>query len=137
MAPNGKIYYPPGNRAYGKDISRKGLRYRGLFVHEMTHVWQSQARGGVVLRGLVANMFGSRDYLPFKKGKSFKSYNIEQQANIVRDYYYLLEGVRSSSLPPIEDYEELLPFAKVKSRLAARRRRQGEHKQDRESGARR
>jgi hypothetical protein len=43
-------------------------------------------------------------------GKAFSSYGVEQQGDIVRDYYFTLKGYnRGYSL---EEYKSLLPFLK-------------------------
>ncbi len=53
MAPTGNIHFHPDGRLWSEDFSRERLSLQGLFIHEMTHVWQSQKRGRfylVVLR---------------------------------------------------------------------------------------
>src|SRR5690606_17987808 len=45
MAPCGHIHFHPGSPWYCDDFSEADLGLQGLFVHEMTHVWQAQTRG--------------------------------------------------------------------------------------------
>ena len=45
MAPCGHIHFHPKGQLWSDDFSREPLEAQGLFIHEMTHVWQSQDRG--------------------------------------------------------------------------------------------
>ena len=45
MAPTGNIHFHPASDKWSDDFSREPLSAQGLFVHEMTHVWQAQTRG--------------------------------------------------------------------------------------------
>ncbi|HEX2624697.1 MAG TPA: vgr related protein, partial [Sphingomicrobium sp.] len=45
MAPTGNIHFHPDNPDWSEDFSREPLSLQGLFIHEMTHVWQTQTRG--------------------------------------------------------------------------------------------
>lgn len=57
-----------------------------LFVHEMTHVWQAfNDSNWTMARSAWAQSFGAGyEYTP---GDSWDSYNVEQQAHIVEDWY--------------------------------------------------
>jgi hypothetical protein len=60
-------------------------RYDAIFIHEMTHVWQYDKGYWVVLRSLWANTAGAGyNYTP---GAPWDDYNVEQQAQIVEDWY--------------------------------------------------
>ena len=45
MAPQGHLHFHPRAEAYCDDFAAAPLSRQGLFIHEMTHVWQSQAKG--------------------------------------------------------------------------------------------
>ena len=45
MAPTGNIHFHPDSDLWSDDFSGEPLHRQGLFIHEMTHVWQSQTRG--------------------------------------------------------------------------------------------
>lgn len=92
MAPDGKIYWPGecGNLA-----ACQGGRNVGTFVHEMTHVMQSQHGVNVLLNGFflqAAHFLSFGLYNPYSftydSSRSFKSYNIEQQGDIARGIYF-------------------------------------------------
>ena len=42
MAPTGHIYFHPHGDLWSDDFSKDSLGKQGLFIHEMTHVWQAQ-----------------------------------------------------------------------------------------------
>ena len=74
----------------GKDDSR----YRAVFIHEMTHIFQYQQGINVLCKGAIlqtAYFLSLGKYNPYKytyiPGKSFWHYNIEQQGDIARDIY--------------------------------------------------
>ena len=56
-----------------------------LFVHEMTHVWQYYHHYNVILSSAWANSFG--DGYKAVPGKPWDSYNVEQQATLVEEWY--------------------------------------------------
>lgn len=68
----------------------------GLFLHEMTHIWQYQALGTIpfywrYLLELVACRFRAPDLYRYERGRTaFPSARLEAQAQIVQDYH----GVR-------------------------------------------
>ncbi|MGD9583590.1 MAG: RHS repeat-associated core domain-containing protein [Lysobacterales bacterium] len=107
VTPNGNIYFHPSD--YVDDFSAQGISGRAWFIHEMTHVWQHQQGINVALRGIFSRRY---DYLPLKSGKAFRSYGIEQQGDIVRDYYLLRQGYQVQGAPPITAYQSLLPFGR-------------------------
>ena len=107
MAPNGNIYFDPNGTLYHDDFSTAGIDSQALFIHEMTHVYQHQHGEKVILKGIFQRKYG---YLPLQDGKAFHDYGIEQRGDIVRDYFYLLNGYNKENLPPIQVYRELIPF---------------------------
>jgi hypothetical protein len=104
MAPNGNIYFHPRSSAYRDDFSAAETYLQGLFVHEMTHVWQDQA--GTNVRKAV---FNRRYRYRLEGGKPFKGYGLEQQCEIVRDYFMACSQREPES--GLEMYEEILPFS--------------------------
>jgi hypothetical protein len=45
MAPMGSLHFNPHGDLYCDDFGAASQRLQGLFIHEMTHVWQAQTRG--------------------------------------------------------------------------------------------
>lgn len=105
MAPNGHVYFHPAD--HREDFSRAGLSQQAWFMHEMTHVWQHQCGACVWLRGLLNRRYG---YLPFDPSRPFSSYGVEQQGDIVQDYFTLMRGGPVPGAPPLAAYRALLPF---------------------------
>lgn len=107
MAPMGNIYFHPKNGGWSDDFSMEGLHRQGFFIHEMTHVWQAQAKGRFYLV-LMRHPFCRYSYelLP---GKKFADYGLEQQAEIVRHRFLADRHVETVAPPP----GDLLPFAQA------------------------
>ncbi len=108
MAPCGHIHFHPASVHFREDFSSADIALRGLFIHEMTHVWQSQARGRWYLP-LMRHPLCRYDYT-LVAGRPFERYGIEQQAEIVRHVYLLRSGLDAPGSAPIARYEGLLPF---------------------------
>ena len=107
MAPCGHIHFHPSCPFYREDFSKAPLSLQGLFIHELTHVWQYQSGRNVVFaRGPIARY----SYLPLFEGKRFEDYGIEQQAEIVRHAFLLSRGCPVEGAPPLEVYRRLIPF---------------------------
>ena len=107
MAPDGNIYFHPAD--YMDDFSASTMGNRAWFMHEMTHIWQRQ-QGVNVYAAMLDRRY---DYRPLAPGKGFQSYGIEQQADIVRDYFLLRNGYRPQwSGHSITEYETILPFGR-------------------------
>ena len=105
MAPMGDIYFHPEGGAWSDDFSKEPLGTQGFFIHEMTHVWQTQKAGRFYLP-LMRHPFCRYDYR-LKPGKPFERYGIEQQAEIVRHRFLADRGIPVAVVPP----PELLPFS--------------------------
>ena len=105
MAPMGNIYFHPDRGGWSEDFAREPLGRQAFFIHEMTHVWQTQAKGRFYLL-LMRHPFCRYDYV-LRPGKPFERYGIEQQAEIVADRFLADRGGTAASPPP----RELLPFA--------------------------
>lgn len=106
MAPCGHIHFHPLGSRYRDDFSAEGPGLRGLFVHEMVHVWQAQTRGRLWLP-LMRHPFCRYDY-EAKDGRRLTHYGIEQQAEIVRHAYHARLGEPIPGLPAPEWLAERL-----------------------------
>ncbi|WGL15413.1 DUF6531 domain-containing protein [Microbulbifer bruguierae] len=93
MAPSGKIYFHPENKSYREDFSKSGLSLQGLFIHEMTHVWQYQSGESVIGRGMVERdyeyVIGSR--ICTEDGR-FDDQPLEAQGNLIMDFFFMRNG---------------------------------------------
>ena len=81
VSPNGQVYFNPAD--FCPDFSRQPLALQGWFIHEMTHVWQVQQGIRVLRRALLDRRYG---YV-LEVGKPFLKYGIEQQAQMVQDWF--------------------------------------------------
>ena len=108
MAPCGHIHFPAGHTLYCDDFADGSISAQGLFIHEMTHVWQAQQRGRYWLV-LMRHPFCRYDYA-IRPGQPLASYGIEQQAEIVRHIFMLRRGRTVRGAPPLEQLESILPF---------------------------
>jgi hypothetical protein len=109
MAPCGNIHFHPAGTCYRDDFATGSLDDQGLFIHEMTHVWQAQTRGHLYLP-LMRHPFCRYGY-SIRPGWPLRRYGIEQQAEIVRHAFLLRRGRHVPGKPPLATYEALLPFA--------------------------
>jgi len=83
MTPDGEIYFREG---YRSDFSRAPKYLQHLFIHELSHVWQRERGMSVMFRGLVSWMVSYRYILD---GRPLRRYPMEQQAQIIADYFLL------------------------------------------------
>lgn len=105
MTPNGQIYFP--EPVYRADFTGD-VDARAWMVHELVHVWQHQQGVNVILAAPFARRY---NYGQLNAQSLFGAYNIEQQASIVADYYYLTQGRRTiHGSGPIEQYRRIIPF---------------------------
>lgn len=104
MAPMGNIYFHPDGGAWSEDFAKESLGRQAFFIHEMTHVWQSQTKGRLYLP-LMRHPFCRYDYR-IRPGKTFAWYGLEQQAEIVAHRFLADHGCAAPAAPP----RELLPF---------------------------
>jgi hypothetical protein len=103
MAPTGNIHFHPADPRWSEDFAEERLALQGLFIHEMTHVWQAQTRGRYYLP-LMRHPFCRYGYA-LREGWRFDRYGLEQQAEIVRHAFLARHGIHPP--PPVG----LLPFA--------------------------
>lgn len=108
IAPCGHLHVPAKSDLWSEDYSAEDVKLQGLFVHEMTHVWQAQAKGRFYLP-LMRHPFCRYSYT-LAPGRPFEWYGIEQQAEIVRHIFIQRLGWTDFGAPPLENLEKLLPF---------------------------
>jgi hypothetical protein len=108
MAPRGHLHFHPLGDVYCDDFGAMPPIRQGLFVHEMTHVWQTQTRGDWYLL-LHRHPFCRYDY-SLKPGWSLEQYGIEQQAEIVRHAFLMRKGVRLPGIADQSVYDLLVDF---------------------------
>lgn len=84
-------------------INSWGPMKNSTFIHELTHIWQFEKMGSVYIpRALRAQQsplgynYGGVSALKAcqEKGKSFLSFNFEQQGDIISDYYRIRDGYK-------------------------------------------
>jgi len=109
MAPRGHIHFHPQSSAYCEDFAAAPLQRQALFIHEMTHVWQSQTRGSWYLV-LHRHPWCRYDYA-IKPGWQLEDYGIEQQAMIIQHAFMLRLGLQVPGAMDAKVYETILPFA--------------------------
>ena len=110
MAPSGHLHLHPQGTLYCDDFGAATLSAQGLFIHEMTHVWQAQQKGAwyLVLR---RHPFCRYDY-SLKPGWRLERYGLEQQAEIVRHAFLLRNGAKVAGVGDADAYEWLVDFGK-------------------------
>ncbi len=116
MAPRGCIHFHPKGDLWCDDFAHANLTLQGLFVHEMTHIWQHQ-RG--VFLPLARHPWCRYDYA-FRPGVALHRYGIEQQGEIVRHAFLLRAGAKVAGAPPLAQYETVLPFTPAPNLKPAR-----------------
>jgi hypothetical protein len=112
MAPRGHLHFHPRGELWSEDFSASGRHLQGLFIHELTHVWQAQTRGSWYLV-LMRHPFCRYDYC-LKPSWPLERYGLEQQAEIVRHAFLLREGVPVAGAPTLDQYRGILPFGAFK-----------------------
>lgn len=110
MTPRGHIHFHPAGESYCDDFARADLNAQGLFIHEMTHVWQTQQMGEWYLV-LMRHPFCRYDYT-IRPGWRLERYGLEQQAEIVKHCFLLRRGVAVAGAPALASFEAILPFDK-------------------------
>lgn len=85
------------------------MELQGLFIHEMTHVWQAQTRGRFYLP-LHRHPF-CRYVYSLRPGRPLSRYGIEQQAEIVRHAFLLRNGWKVAGVADASVYDLLVDFS--------------------------
>jgi hypothetical protein len=104
MAPTGNIHFHPDSPLWSEDFAKERLSLQGLFIHEMTHVWQAQTRGRYYLP-MMRHPFCRYGYR-LVEGRPFERYGLEQQAEMVRHCFLAGQG---NACGPLTD-RSFLPF---------------------------
>jgi len=111
MAPRGHLHFHPQGSAYCDDFSTAALHRQAFFIHEMTHVWQTQTKGDWYLV-LHRHPWCRYDY-SLKPGWRLEQYGIEQQAEIVKHAFLLRQGGIVPGALSAEQYSAILPFTAI------------------------
>lgn len=106
MSPTGRIHFHPHGPAYRDDFSHADWGTQGLFVHEMTHIWQYQS--GIYLP--LKRMPWARYDYSIKPGWALHRYGLEQQAEIVRHAFLLGHNRTFAGAPDLAQLRSILPF---------------------------
>ena len=99
------------------------------FIHELTHIWQYKQLGSVYIPRALKAQFSSEGYdygglanllLAIRSGRGLEHFNVEQQGDIIADYYRILSGNNPRwSVKSPQDlwvYEHLIGDIKHKTR---------------------
>lgn len=105
IAPNGHVYFHACDHV--PDFAAAPLHVQAWFVHELVHAWQHQQGRRVWLHGLVDRRYR---YV-LELGKPFARYGIEQQAEIVHDWFLLTRGRALPGRAGLDAYARVIPFA--------------------------
>ena len=108
MAPCGHLHFHPKGNAYCADFSSECLTRQGFFIHEMSHVWQTQTRGKWHL--IFNRMPWARYDYTLKPGWQLTRYGIEQQAEIIKHAFWLRNGAKVAGVSDASAYDLLVNF---------------------------
>ena len=108
MAPTGNIHFHPEDPGWREDFSQAEWNLQGLFIHEMTHVWQTQ-RSGRFFLPLMRHPFCRYAYT-YREGRPFGRYGLEQQAELVRHAFLQRRGIKPVRAAELQQIEPILPF---------------------------
>ena len=102
ISPNGHVYFHPDD--WREDFALADLNIQSWLIHELVHVWQVQQGMAVVRRAVLDRRYQYK----LRQGKPFLAYGIEQQAQMVQDYF-----VRRMLGQDCAEWERCLPFQKA------------------------
>ncbi|WP_344706120.1 vgr related protein [Sphingomonas swuensis] len=108
MAPCGHIHFHPQDAHWREDFATAEWNLQGLFIHEMTHVWQAQRAGRYYLP-LMRHPFCRYAY-SYRPGRPFLRYGLEQQAELVRHGFLQRRGIKPLRAADLPEIEAILPF---------------------------
>ena len=103
------ILYPPAEARLDFSAPETPLYEQSVFIHEMTHVWQSQQGVNLLFAKLKAGDGPAAYAYQLTPGCLWRRFNIEQQAMIVQHDFLRRRGW--PSVHPTEAYLAVLPFA--------------------------
>ncbi len=104
------IVYPPEQALLDFAAPGTPLSAQGVFVHELTHVWQSQAGVNLLFAKLRCGDSPAAYRYALHPGAEWPRFNIEQQAMIVQHAFLARRG--GATPYPAEACEAVLPFRK-------------------------
>lgn len=107
MTPCGNLHFHPQGSAWSDDFSKQSIPLQGLFIHELTHAWQTQRKGRFYLV-LMRHPFCRYDYA-IRAGWPLERYGLEQQAEIVSHAFMMRHGVGVPGVPPRSQLETIIP----------------------------
>jgi hypothetical protein len=113
MAPMGNLHFHPHSEGYCDDFATTKLDRQAHFIHEMTHVWQTQTKGRWYLP--LHRPFSRRYAYSLVPGWKLAEYGIEQQAEIVAHAFLAMQGKPVVGAPPLKIYQQILPFKGIES----------------------
>lgn len=88
------------------DFASAQLSEQGWFIHELAHVWQAER--GVMLPLAKLGALGAHAYgYTARDGAALNSYNIEQQAEIMRHLFLARASAQAGGAPSREWLEEI------------------------------
>lgn len=108
MAPKGHLHFHPHAESYCDDFSQAALHLQAHFIHEMTHVWQTQTLGKWWL--ILNRVPWERYDYSLKPGWRLEQYGIEQQAEIIRHAFMLRRGAQIAGVADKAAYDLLVAF---------------------------
>ena len=104
ISPNGYVYF--NIKDWCENFADQPIHQQAWLIHELTHVWQIQQGLAVVRKAL----FNRQYRYALKQGKQFLSYGIEQQAQMVQDYF-----IKKTQGQNCDAYEQCIPFLAPKA----------------------
>lgn len=91
VTPNNTMYFREEDFVEDFSVVSEEYPRRGWFMHEMTHVWQHQRGYAVRWHALTVTIRGESAYrYEIEPGQVFSDFNMEQQGNLVSDYFALI-----------------------------------------------
>ncbi|WP_130803241.1 type IV secretion protein Rhs [Acinetobacter ihumii] len=99
ISPNGNIYFNPAN--WHEDFAQQSIQLQSWFIHELVHVWQFQQGVKLIRQGI----FDRKYRYVLEQGKQFFQYGIEQQAQMVQDYF-----IKRQTGQRCDDLAACIPF---------------------------
>ncbi|MDD3597207.1 calcium-binding protein, partial [Sulfuricurvum sp.] len=105
---SGTAFNPESNQ-YQSDFSIADAKDQALFMHEMTHVWQSQngyptGPIGFNLQSIYKTGVVNPYEYELDPNKSFKDYNMEQQAKLIENYFLTKDNLKPELKRLVEDF---------------------------------
>lgn len=103
ISPNGHIYFNVAD--WCDDFSVQSIEKQSWLIHELVHVWQYQQGIKLIRKGI----FERKYQYVLQHGKQFLHYGIEQQAQMVQDYF-----LKKSYRHACDDLAACIPFTSQK-----------------------